>query len=211
MVNERSSDATLVAAWRQEVDKDRVFEILFERYRQDLLLKFQTMRFDAATCEDLVQETFKKMVSKLHTWKEDGPLKSWILTVGRNEALHFIRDNKTQRRSAETTSLHSTGALDTQGGEAGAELEDADTARPDRAAAARLQLQAVLQTLARAPDSDRQIFQLQVVEDLSAAQVAAIVGKPQGTIKSTVFRVRKWLKSELNPSESDPSKKEGSS
>ena len=134
-----------------------------------------------------------------------------MLTIARREGLHFIRDRKAQRRSAETVSLHPTGALDTDTGEPGLELEDASVARPDRTATARLKLQAVRQVLARGPALDRQIFQLQVVQDLSTAEVAALVGKPQGTVKSTVARVRERLKSELKPTISDPSKVEGSS
>ncbi len=52
--------------------------------------------------DDILQDTFLKIHTKLHTLKEQSKLKSWVFSIARNTMLDYFR---TQNKSFEITDL----------------------------------------------------------------------------------------------------------
>ena len=68
---------------------------------------------------------------------------------------------------------------------------------PATSAASRIDLDTALAALGPADGPEREIWRLLFVEDRPVAQVAAMTGVPEGTVKSRAHRVRKLLRTAL--------------
>src|SRR5215469_3000855 len=83
-------DANL--ARRLKARDPHVMSTLYDRYgRLAYSLIFRVVR-NAATAEDLLQETFLRVWNRAHSFDEKrGALGPWILTVARNRAIDYLR------------------------------------------------------------------------------------------------------------------------
>jgi len=81
-----TDDAALVAALkaggsRREAAVRQLHAELGERLRGF----FTRHELDAATAEDLLQETFLKLLRGIGGFRGDSPLRAWLWTIARNE------------------------------------------------------------------------------------------------------------------------------
>ena len=127
---------------------------------------------DQETAEDLTAEVFTRMVGKLGQFKPgERPLLAWLYTIAR----HLIADHYRSRPSAGELPLEEDLALD----------ESSQTAR---AAERRLTQHCLQKALSRLTEEQRQVILLKFVEDRSNLEVAEIMGKNEGSVKSLQHR-----------------------
>jgi RNA polymerase sigma-70 factor (ECF subfamily) len=171
------SDEALMLRYR---DGDvRAFETLVIRHRKpvyNFILRFVR---DSAQAEDVLQETFLRLVKSAEGYERQAKFTTWLYTIARNLCVDASRRGKHRR----TTSLDAPAG----GDEDGAPLVDlvADgSAGVDRKAIGH-ELQARLrQAIGSLPEEQREIFLLREVADLQFNEIAAIVGCPENTVKS---------------------------
>ncbi len=115
--------------------------------------------------EDLVQETYLQAVRSAPSYRGDAPVRSWMLSIGRNVCADHVRRRDRQRRlirriipTVDEHAAETDGSLD-------ALLADID---PDR----------------------RDAFVLTQVMGLSYEEAAAALDCPIGTVRSRVARAR---------------------
>ena len=137
---------------------------------------------------ELCQETFLRVHQRLHQYRFDAPLKSWIAQVAYSIA----------RRHLERKRIPLAEPADAEDGEDllasvgdGFDLEDAT-------------VDAELQTLLHAaierlPPLQRTVLTLYHLDEAPIAEIARITGLAEGTIKSHLFRSRKRLRELLEP------------
>ncbi len=131
--------------------------------------------------EELCQEVFLRVHQKLHTF-ENGSLKAWIARVARNVTLNHIR-----RRAVKEEKL--TDSLSS------AHHQSTDIAATESSSAEpRLITRQVLSVVDELPEPGREIVRLYYLEEMSVAEIAAILSMPAGTVKSHLFRARQILK-----------------
>ena len=124
---------------------------------------------DPDTAEDLVQETYARMMRSLPNFRGDGSARSWLLRIARNTCADATRVRKRRR------------------------TRDAFAAVPDVADAPPsgwTEVTSVLQGLS--PDR-RQAFVLTQILDLPYQEAADILDCPIGTVRSRVARAREDL------------------
>ncbi len=137
---------------------------------------------DEAMAEDLLQEGFIRVFTRLGTFRNDGSLEGWIRRVMVNTALEYLRKRDVLRYS---TPLDEDAAI--------AEYDEPEAAgRPGPDLVARL--------IREMPVGFRTVFNLYAVEDYSHKEIAGILGISEGTSKSQYARARAWLLKRL-PSE----------
>lgn len=66
--------------------KTELLGMLYERYKKWLYNFFYQMYQDAATCEDLVQNVFMRVLKYKHTFSEDSKFVTWLFQIARNES-----------------------------------------------------------------------------------------------------------------------------
>lgn len=120
--------------------------------------------------EDLVQETYLRIVRSLPSFRAESPVLPWMLSIGRRVCADHVRRRGRQRRLAERVRLNfvPSDVATGYGGELTALLQDLD---PDR----------------------REAFVATQVIGFSYEEAAAMLGCPIGTIRSRVARARRDL------------------
>ena len=59
-------------------------EELYRRYRTDLYRYLCHLTHDPAEAEDLLSETFLRALNRLHTYRGDCAVKTWLFGIARN-------------------------------------------------------------------------------------------------------------------------------
>jgi RNA polymerase sigma-70 factor (ECF subfamily) len=124
-----------------------------------------------ATTEDLVQQTFTKLLSAADTSNFDN-CPAYLTTTARNLALNHLRDLKRHGEvGISDTELHA--------------IPDA-SASPEMTAVYRCELRRVLQAVASLPVKRREAFILNKFEGLSYDEIAARQGISRNTVISHI-------------------------
>lgn len=147
------------------------------------------MTGNAEDAADLTQEAFLKAWRALDTFRFDAGFSTWLYRLASNVCLDFLRAEK--RRAVLPLTL------DADDGEE-LTLEPSDPAPTPEEAALRAEEQARLTAAMEALEPEqRQILTLRVVNDLSYAEIADILGVREGTVKSRLSRAREALRKKL--------------
>jgi RNA polymerase sigma-70 factor (ECF subfamily) len=128
--------------------------------------------------EDVLQETFLAVWENAGTYQPRGTPAAWLWAIARNQAALLLR-----KRGPATQALLDEGGPVSDPAEAAATRTDLDVA----AAAA----------LGPPGCPDREVWRLMYEEDRPVAEVAELMGVPEGTVKSRVHRVRRLLRAAL--------------
>lgn len=118
---------------------------------------------DGDLAEDLAQEALARLVRAWDSLPSDDDAARWLTRVGFNLAKSSFRTRATRRRVLESfghTLVHS------------ADADDQASVFAVRAAVASL------------PERERRVVILRFFADLSVAEVADVIGRPEGTVKS---------------------------
>ncbi|MDY6875123.1 MAG: sigma-70 family RNA polymerase sigma factor [Chloroflexota bacterium] len=126
---------------------------------------------DVATAEDLTSEVFVRLVGKVDHFTYRGrPLLAWLYTIARNLVTDY------RRRAGRAIML----PLDEQ-----LVAETDDLGRAAERGFAQRRLAAALTHLT---EDQRQVIILKFIEGLNNAEVALVLGKPVGAVKSLQHR-----------------------
>jgi RNA polymerase sigma-70 factor, ECF subfamily len=165
-------DRALLAGWR---GGDRALgNQLFLRHIRGVSRFFRTKVPDAA--EDLTQTTFLALVERDAGPATDVPFRAYLFGVARNQLLMHLR------AAAVDPLTHSA--------------PDAG-ASPVRVAAAHEQQRALAAALQRVPVDYQVALELFYFEGLPVAEIASVLDRPAGTIKSLLSRGRALVRAEL--------------
>jgi RNA polymerase sigma-70 factor (ECF subfamily) len=175
-------DEQLLAAYR--AGDVAAFEALLARYEKPIwtyLRRF--VRHDEAA-EDLLQEVFLRVVRDAQDaaapgWKGAAKFSTWLYTIARNLCVDRAR------REA----FRAAASLDVAGGEDSAPVSLHDRlAAPDRPAdavlAGRQAAARIDRAIATLPEDQREVFLMREVMELPFAEIAAVVGASEPTVKS---------------------------
>jgi len=157
------------------------FRLLVLRYQRPLFRFLGLLGFDAASREDLAQQTFLSAFRAIADFDpRKGRFSTWLFTIAKRHASH---ERERAHHRHETPATEATEALSRH-------------PAPDPAEAAALAqrvrlLDAALRAL---PGELRSTFLLSQINELSLEEVAAVERCPIGTVKSRIHRARERLR-----------------
>lgn len=167
----------------QRRDPDAMTE-LYDRYGRIVYSIILGVVRDAATAEDLVQETFLRVWNRVHAFEAGkGALGPWLLAIARNRAIDHIRSRgaRMDRNAFELdVSDHPSLFVDME-----RDVLNTDHARIIRSALAKLSI------------NQQKVIELAYFEGLSQTEMADRMGEPLGTVKTWVRAALKHLREEL--------------
>ena len=138
----------------------------------------------AADVEDVLQETFLAVWRGARSYRPEGVAGGWIWGIARRQALLFLR-------RAGSSALVLSPVLAADGRQA---------ADPAEAALSRAVIADAVSALGPEGCTDRETWRLMYVEDRPVSEVAALMGVPEGTVKSRAHRARRLLRAALRAS-----------
>jgi RNA polymerase sigma-70 factor (ECF subfamily) len=164
---------------RAQRGDERAWRDLVARFRQPVHALIWRLLAGRARhrVEDLVQETFVRVLRALPGFEPAGPatLSTWILTIATRVALNELRRPE-------------VGALVEE--PAGDDRTDASSERRRLGAA-------IARGVAALPDTQRAVFVLREYHDLEYNEIAAALELDLGTVKSRLARARSALREHL--------------
>lgn len=170
-------DFELLTAW--QAGDDAAGDALVRRHFWGVYRFFRNKVDDAA--EDLAQRTFLACVEARDRVRAELSFRAYLFGIARNQlSLHF----RGHQRSARLFRPAETSVADLRG-------------QPDRPLADRQEQQALLLALRRIPIDFQIALELYYWEELSVAEVAAVLDIPEGTVKSRLGRARRQLREQL--------------
>jgi RNA polymerase sigma-70 factor, ECF subfamily len=155
---------------------DQAFAALVVRYERKLIRVLTRLVHDEELARDLAQETFWKVYSRLDRFDTSRRFGPWLFRVGVNLGLDWLR----RREAPPAASIDGSGA----DGKRALDLPD-----PDPRIRAEL-AQEVRFILERIPVPYRTILVLRDLEGFSSAEVAAIVGRREATVRWRLAKAR---------------------
>ncbi len=172
------TDVELLDRWRS--GDNAAGSALLDRHFQSLLRFFHNKAPDAV--EDLIQETFLACAQSKDAFRGEASFRTYLFTVARHELYaHFAKRMRPSENAADIGSLS---------------VADLGTS-PSGALARRRDMQLLLRALRTLPLDLQVALELHYFEDLSGAEMAAILGVPEGTIRSRLRRAREAMKASM--------------
>jgi RNA polymerase sigma-70 factor (ECF subfamily) len=170
-------DRALLAAW-QRGDREQGNE-LFRRHIRSVSRFFRTKVPEAA--EDLTQSTFLALAELDPARIVAGSFRGYLFGIARNQLLMHLRTKTRADRRFDPLTWSAPDA----------------GASPVRVAAAHQQQRALATALQRLPVDYQVALELHYFEGLAVAEIAEVLGRPVGTIKSLLSRGRDLLRERI--------------
>lgn len=149
---------------------DEALEVVLDRYENKVFRLAVTMLRDAGRAEEITQDIFVKVWRAFPAYDARAAFSTWLYAIARNTCLSALRAESYRR----------TAAL-------------SDVPEPSAPPAATTSTVDWERLLARLPDSQRHAITLFYFEERNVAEVAEMLGVPEGTVKSQLHRARRAL------------------
>lgn len=178
MVTSDSEDEQLVRAFLR--GDDAAFSVFVQRY-QDRVYRLATMwLIDSSLASDVLQETFLRSYTGFGKFRFRARPQTWLLRVCRNVCREH---NRLTVRSQPLAPDHELGDL--SGG-------------PDIAEERRRETCLLRQAISRLPSRQREVVVLRLLEELSVAQTAQVMGCRPGTVKAHLHKAVAALRGKIH-------------
>jgi RNA polymerase sigma-70 factor, ECF subfamily len=148
------------------------FDTLVERYEHKIYRLCCSILRDRVLAEDAAQESLLRIWKALHRYDQRASLSTWIYAITRNRCLTAID----RRRLNEPLG----------------EVPAAEPAKIDD------QSELLRELVDALPERYRRTLTLYYYEDQSVAEAALMLGVPEGTVKTNLFRARALLLQRIN-------------
>jgi len=156
------------------VKDHQAFSTLMARYQGLVYGYCVKMLKDRVRAEDLVQETWIKVVVNAGSFKPIGTVRSWILSIVRNLVIDEFRANK------KWAALSDEDWAVMEDPQPGIEILFSEQQKNEQFHQAFIEL----------PETQKMVLSMILVEELSQAEVAGKLGTSVGSVKALLFKGR---------------------
>jgi RNA polymerase sigma-70 factor (ECF subfamily) len=185
------SDEALMMRYRD--GEVRAFEVLLTRHRKPIYNFILRFVLDPAQAEDLMQETFLRVIKGTESYERQAKFTTWLYTIARNLCVDASRRGKHRRAQSLDAPLD-----DDEGSATLLDRVSDQKATVDRKVIGKElgeRIQVAVDALA---EEQREVFVLREVLDLPFKEIAAIVGCPENTVKSRMRYALEKLREALD-------------
>ena len=163
-------------------DQNKGYRLLVNKYKEKLYWHIRRMVDDHEDADDILQNTFLKVIKSLNGFQQQSALYTWLYRIATNECLNFIGNKKNKKHE----SLKNSAVYYMRSTE---ELDDVK----------------VLNRLAEAinilPDKQKLVFNMRYYDEMSYQDIADITDTSVGALKASyhhaVKKLEEHLKSEI--------------
>ena len=152
--------------------------LLFERYKRPLYGFFYGMNKDQELSEDLLQNTFLRILKYKHLFRGEGDFKTWMFHIARNVSNDHFRKNKIRLKESVEKWQDRLGHEENRSTEMQQQEEQ----------------QMLSIALEKLPADKREVLLLSKYQEKQYKEIGEILGCTEGAVKVKVFRALKELK-----------------
>ena len=157
---------------------DEAFKVVYENTKKGVFSMIISIVNNKAVTEDLMQDTYIKMIEKIHTYKRGRNFYAWLLQIAKFTAIDHYRKFKKEivYDPQEQSYYH-------------------DSLKTDE------KTYSVLDLVKPLDDLEKQIVLLHSVDDMKFKDIAKLVNKPLGTVlwlyNKSIKTLQEYLKVEV--------------
>lgn len=170
-------DSLLVLSY-QSGDK-KALTLLFKRWNKRLCIQAFRYTNDWELAKDLTQDTWRTVITKIHSLRDTYSFGSWIMTIVSRKALDTIKTRK--KLTIQIDEKHWVNTI--------GEGNESDIREQ--------QIQLVLKAVTVLPVDQRIVLKLFYLEEYSLKEISTITKVSLNTVKTRLFRAREKMKSIL--------------
>ena len=159
---------------------EAAFRELYKAFSRRVFAYVLNMVRDHARAEEILVDTMYEVWRAPTRFRGDSQFGTWLIGIARNKALMRLRARRADEVHDDLDDIAETEASDSPDGYA--------------ALAAKQRSEGVLTCMGKLSDDHRECMHLVFYEGLSLAEVAAVQGCPEGTVKTRLFHARKKIK-----------------
>ena len=165
----------------QQGDKQGLKEI-YDEYGKMIYQCVLGILHDPHDSEDITSEFFLKLWKIADTYCFGGKHKRWLVTIARNMALDLLKKQKREIPVLDDDSEFS------------AMNEPADTVSTEDTVTGNMAVEEALEQL---DASEREIVNMKILADMTFREIAAVLGKPMGTVtwkyRNAISKLQKFI------------------
>ena len=166
------SDLKLVQAIKKGDSK--ALDDLLELYIPQLNAFFHYIHVPEDSVEDLIQETFERMITKIDSFDENKRFSIWLMTIGRNLYIdQYRRKIKSEEFVFEEEQNNS--------------LND-----PEKEVVGKISVEELLKNLS---DKEKFLIEMRVFKQMPFADISEVTGETETSLRSRFFRTLSHLRS----------------
>jgi RNA polymerase sigma-70 factor (ECF subfamily) len=177
------------------------FEVLVGRYERELYGYLRRYLGDASLADDVFQNTFLQLYTKVGKYEPGRPVRPWLYTIATHQAIDALR--RAGRHQALSLEQQREAGADGEVRTLTGMLESAAPGPPDLALAEERRVH-VRQSVDRLPDFLRQVVMLAYYQGLKYREIADVLKIPVGTVKSRLHAALVKLQEAWGASPSAP-------
>ena len=163
---------------------ETAFESLIKKYQKQVhALAFRKVG-DFQTAEDITQETFLQVHQKLATLNDPAKFSGWLYAIANRLCIAWYRKNRLQTEALQEIYIS----------EIETEAYSRYIATEHAKITADAQHDLVKRLLTKLKESDREVITLHYFEEMTSVEISELLGVPENTIKSRLYRARQQLK-----------------
>ena len=164
----------------KEAASSRNFDEIIRLHQRRVYRVLYVLLRDADAADTLTQECFLRAYKKLETFRGECRIETWLLRIAVNLARDYGKSRRTSfwRRFVGLEDAEESENRQARGSQPS----------PERVLLAREELEAVWAAVDSLSQQQRTIFLLRFTEELSLAEIAAILKLSVGTVKAHLFR-----------------------
>jgi RNA polymerase sigma-70 factor (ECF subfamily) len=175
-----------LVVWAQAGSRSAMQDLL-EAHRPTMTRLARRMLRDGEDVSDAVQEAMLKAARAIQSFDSTRPFAPWLMRIASNCCVDLIRSASQRPDSLD--------AYDIPVADTGADVQcSTETA---------MLAEALEEAIRQLPERYRSIVEMRHYRHMEVLEIAEELGKPEGTIKSWLFRARALLKVSLQPAMSE--------
>lgn len=171
----------------------RAFEILLTRHKKPVFNFILRYVGDRETAEDLLQETFMRVIKGADAYKRQAKFTTWLYTIARNLCVDQTRRRKHRRHAsldAPMSASDDSGTL--------LDVIPGKEMMSDRKSVNKELHETMQRAIEALSEEQREVFLMREFLDMPFKQIAEVVGVPENTVKSRMRYALEKLRLELD-------------
>ncbi len=174
-----TDENTLVAQLKNNETRDKAFRELITLYKERLYWHIRKIVISHDDTDDVLQNTFIKIIKNIHSFNEQSKLFSWMYRIATNESITFI-NKRAKERSVDITEYQKeiTNTLESDVYFNGDEI------------------QIILQkAIAALPEKQKLVFNMKYFDEMKYEEISEILETSVGALKASYFHAVKKIES----------------
>ena len=164
--------------------KRHAFSLLYQKYGAVMLGVCVRYIWNRNEAEDVLQEGFIKIFTKIKTFEGRGSFEGWLKRIMVNTAINYLKSNKKFQMEEEFDANNLNHAVDYND----TEFVEDDSIIPQ---------EELISMINELPTGYKLVFNMYVLEGMTHKEIAEILGCSLGTSKSQLSKARKYLRAKI--------------